>query len=740
MDTTDPYPGRRAHWIRGNETERSPHRWIVADSEGTSCLERNGEIQTLRCVDAVRWRDDLKTGDHAEWHAGEDAQQFWQWVDDYTRAGHRTVVWFHNASYDLRVLDAFRILPQLGWQLVWCNLDREVSVVTWRSLHGTLQICDTYSWLPKPLTDIGGMVGIGKPRLPKDKDSLAAWHRRCRADVEITRAAVLELLAFVRGHHLGNWQPTGSGQGYATWRHRFLTHKVLVHDDAPAIAAERAAMHTGRAEAWWHGKPAGGPFTEMDMHMAYCRIAAECAVPVKLWAYDGKPTRQVHSWAMKHWTVLCRVEVTTAVPCVPHHTGERTIWPVGTFQTTLWQPELELITRTGGSYTVLEQWRYNAAPALADWAKWTIFTCGQPDTVITPVQKTYVKHQSRALIGRLGLRNSTWEQWGANPFGWLGLTDYVDGDTGETARMLHVGDQTFMEGERTESDSSLPQITGWIMSECRVRLWDAAAAAGPEHVVHLDTDSLIVDRHGKRALEAAAQAGLSGHWRAKERWSGIEVTGPRHYRATGRRVIPGVPRTATETSPGCFRGEVWQSLGAALAHGNADRVQISQREWRVKQFDGRRPWADGPGPAQPIRLPAQKGCTSAGPARHAGRDPAGRGPRPGRPVAGDTQQPPGRHRRGQHPVSDADQGSKGPAAKDAAGGQEAAAGRHGSPADRARTQGRTAAAGRRNGVGNDNQPRGPGSGRHADLSGDRVSEASRAGRQLVPVFDRAPGG
>src|SRR4029077_5562883 len=262
MDTGTPYAGRRAHWIRANETERSPHRWIVADTEGKGVLNGGIETQTLRCVDAVRWRDDLKTGLHEEWHGSESAESFWRWVDDYCRAGHRTVLWFHNESYDLRTLAAFDVLPKLGWQLEWCNLSRDVSVTSFRSDHGTLVIADTFTWLPKPLADIGAMVGVAKPRLPDAADTLDAWHARCKADAAITQAAVLELLAFIRGHHLGNWQPSGAGMGYAGRRHRFLNHKVLVHDDAPALAAERDAMHAGRAEAWWHGKAAGGPFTE----------------------------------------------------------------------------------------------------------------------------------------------------------------------------------------------------------------------------------------------------------------------------------------------------------------------------------------------------------------------------------------------------------------------------------------------------------------------------------------------
>ncbi len=624
MDTDQPYPDRRAHWVRHNKTERSPHRWIVADSESRATTDGRTEDQTIRCADAVRWRDDLATGTHDEWLATESAEEFWSWVDEYTRAGRRTVCWFHNAGHDLRILRAFEILPSLGWELEWCNLDRDVSVVTWRSDHGTLVIADTWTWLAKPLKDVAGMTGIGKPRLPGPRASLATWHKRCRADVLITRQAVRELLDFVRGEHLGNWQPSGAGMGYAAWRHRFLAHKVLVHDHAPALEAEREAMHCGRAEAWHHGPAAGGPFTEWDMHMCYCRIAAECDVPVKLWADDGKPANQVHRWAMKHWAVLCRVRVTTDVPVVPCRKDGRIIWPVGEFETVLWQPELELIERTGGTYKVLHQWRYNMAPALKAWAEWSMQRCAAPDSQITPVQRTWVKHQSRALIGRLALRTASWEHFGANPYGWLGLTGYTDAETGETARMLHIGDRTFVERDTRESDSSLPQITGYIQSVCRVRLWDAALAAGIGRCVHVDTDSLITTRAGSADLERACADGLPGGWRRKDTWSRIDVTGPRHYRTNGRREVPGVPKGATEVEPGVFVGETWESLASALTEKRPGVVRVTTREFRPRRVDSRRPW-DGPGPAEPIRLMPETSERSTSDNRTGGRVPLGSG-------------------------------------------------------------------------------------------------------------------
>ncbi len=590
MDAAVRYPGRAMHWVRGNKTERVPHRWIVADCEARRRRVEGGEDQTLRCAVAARWRDDLVTDERYERLRTTSAAQFWEWVTDWCSPRGRTVLWFHNASYDLRPLDAFTWLPKLGWELDWCNLDRGVSVVTWRGPGGTLIIADTYTWLPTSLDKIAGMVGIVKPRLPKDDDSDAAWYARCEADVAITEAAVRDLIRFVKDQRLGNWQPSGAGMGWATWRHRFMDHKCLVHDDALALAAEREAMHTGRAEAWWHGKAIGGPFTEWDMHMSYCRIAAECDVPAKLWAHDIAPSKDIHEWAREHWGVLARVEVTTRVPVVPAALDGRITWPVGTFRTVLWDCELDLIRETGGKYKVIEQWRYVMKPALRQWAEWSMDMCGQSAKTISPIAATWVKHQSRALIGRLALRTPTWEHFGANPGGRPGMSTYIDVDQGIQGRMMHCGQVSMLETERTEAGNSLPQITGWIMAQARVRLWHATQAAGTEHVLHVDTDSVITTKAGSAALASAAASGLPGGWRAKTTWPRLHITGPRHYRAPGRVQVPGVPKTAVETAPGVWEGEVWESLAQALAEGRPAMVRIRERTYRPKREDHRRPY------------------------------------------------------------------------------------------------------------------------------------------------------
>jgi hypothetical protein len=601
VEAAERYPNRACHWVRHNKTERIPHRWVVADSEARVTATEWGESQSLRCAVATRWRDDLATGDHQEWMRTSDASVFWEWVTDWCSPRGRTVVWFQNAGYDLRILDAFARLPALGWELDWCNLDRDVSVACFKGPRGTLTIADTFTWIAKGLDAMAAATGIRKPPLPRDSDPEAVWVARCEADVKITEAIVRDLLGFIASEHLGNWQPSGAGMGYTAWRHRFMQHKVLVHDDAQALAAEREAMHAGRAEAWWHGKASNGPFAEWDMSMAYTRIAAECDIPVKLWAYDPKPTRAVHEWARKHWGILARVQVDTPAPVVPARLDGRVTWPVGRFETTLWDCELDLITAAGGHYKVLEQWRYNMRPALKEWADWSIMMCGAGARTISPVAATWVKHQARATIGRFSLRTASWVEYGGNPQGMCGLSTLVDAETGEAARMMHVGSRTMLETERTESGNSLPQVTGYIMAQSRCRLWAAAQAAGLGHVLHVDTDSIITDRTGSRAIAAAARAGLPGGWRRKHTWPRLDITGPRHYRTPDRRQVPGVPSAAVEVEPGVYVGEIWESLAASLTRGHANRVEIRGRTWRPNVVDHRRPYqGEQDAPAVPI--------------------------------------------------------------------------------------------------------------------------------------------
>lgn len=586
---------RKAHWIKLNHQNRIPTRWISFDTEANKRISRSQEVQTWRLACAYRWRTSLKRGDAMERKEFWTPEKLWEWVTEFCRPEQRTVVWAHNLSYDIRIAQVFDILPQLGWRLDWCNLGSSVSSMTWRGERGTLVFADLFTWLPMRLEDIGELVGLPKGEMPVSDRSGKPWVDYCFRDAEIVYKAVSEIVKYIDTEDLGNWQPTGAGMSYATWRHKFMEHRVLVHDDEGALSAERAAMHTGRAEAWRHGTLEGDIWYEVDFRQAYTRIAAEVELPTKLKWHNGILSLDQYKQLRSRFRVLCRCEVRTAVPSVPCRSGQRYVWPSGRFTTWLWDAEVDSLLDSNGQVRILEAYVYTKHPILQRWAKWVLSVQDAPSETTPGVVKKWIKHSGRTLIGRLSLRSSQWAVWGTNPEGEQGISHMVDMHTGVVRRMMHVGGQTYEEVAKHEGQDSLPQVTGYIMSTCRVWLWQAMKTAGFDNIAHVDTDSLIVNTAGMHRLNRGYSRNFDDLFQVKAQYSTMTVYGPRNYRGDDVRKVAGVPRKAQETAPNVFQGESWTSLGTDLAGQNTGSVTVQKRTWNLKREDPRRDDAPGAG-------------------------------------------------------------------------------------------------------------------------------------------------
>lgn len=584
---------RTSHWISRNKQERMPSRMIVFDTESINRDSDSGQVQEWRCGAVVRWRTDLKSGDRAERAVFDDAMAMWQYIAEYCVKDRRTVVWAHNLSYDIRISKVFTILPLLGFRLEWCNLDRNVSSMTWRSDRGSLVFADTWTWIPLKLATVAEYAGTKKWTMPRQDSSNDKWQEYCAQDAEILYLIVKDLTGFIRSAALGNWQPTGAGMAYTTWRHKFMTHKVLVHDDMEAITAERCAMHCGRAEAWKHGSIIDQDWIEVDFRNAYLVIAAETQLPRKIHMRHGRITIAQFRSLNERFAVLCKADIETTVPSIPYYTGKRTLWPTGKFSGWYWDCEIDMAMRYGAKVSITDSYCYIRAPILANWAMWVMQNLRNNDDNLSPAVLTYLKHSSRALIGRLSLRTPTWEAFGSNPEGHTGITHVVIPGSNLTTRMMHVGNDTFIETARHESRDSLPQITGYIMAECRTRLFDAMNMAGLENIAHVDTDSILLNRNGLSNLRNGYGGNFDYYWQIKGAFKRLEIWGPRAYYRDRSRVFAGIPKNAIQIAPGRFAGEKWSTISTDMEDSSAQVVTVKPASYSVQKLDPRRDDAPG---------------------------------------------------------------------------------------------------------------------------------------------------
>jgi hypothetical protein len=593
---------RQWHYIKPNETTSVPRKHVFLDTESAKRRTVFGQVQVWGIGVACfrEQRPDRKPRER--WETWDDPVLMWRSIDGYVGKSGRTVLWCHNLGYDARIADMFELLPSMGWALVAHNLIGRGCWLMWRKGRASLTMVDSGSVFPCELLRIGNAIGLNKFPLPDVLDNGIGLYSRCWRDVDILRTAVLSYLDWLEREDCGNWQLTGAGQSWATFRHRFMDKRLLVHDDSSALAAERRAMWTGRCEAYWHGELGFQVVHEWDLSLAYPRLAREINVPVRLLG----PMPGDYPWrrqlASQSTAILAEVEITTEVPVVPTVHNGRIVWPVGTFTTTLWDVEIQEALTAGATVHMGRAWLYHKAPALKKWGDWIIDQLEQMGDGTGSWLYIVLKHWSRALIGRFAMTYTRWEEWATSPVPMVRAHNTYDRHTGETYRTVQIGQTLWKDVGQEEWSNSMPMVTGYIQACARVRLWQIMQECPEGSILYVDTDSVLVtDMHSSALAEVAARHPGWG-LRLKRSWQGFAIWGPRQIR-TGQSIrVSGVPTRAKRTDAMHFVGEVWETLEGALHRGNAGSVHIRDREWTISGVDHRR---EGPpiGWTRPHRLP-----------------------------------------------------------------------------------------------------------------------------------------
>lgn len=592
---------RRWHNIRPNEQTRIPVRHVFVDTEARKIYDRGVETQQWRCavgIYAARRKNGEYTTNDRDY---VDPEALWADVSDFANSEGRTVVWCHNLAYDIRIAGVFTVLPARGWSLIGHNISPRGTWLEWRRDGRTLVFCDSFSVFPASIERIGQWFGIGKPALPSEDATMADWLDRCRADCRILSTCILRYLEWLKREDMGNWQLTGNSQAWAVYRHKFLTCKLTVHSETETLAMERRAMWAGRCEAYWHGKISGINVYEYDFQQAYPRIARDYAVPTK---YVGELDSSESIWnavGQDGYALIIECDVETTVPVVPAEHDGRILWPVGRFRTVLWDVEASEVMRAGGTVTALRARVYRTAPALKAWGQWILGELGKPDTDVPVWLKTLLKHWSRSLIGRMAMTYQSWEYDGAMPDSRCEAGMVKDERTGEVSEYIHVGYDMWLHAGKVEWQHSMPMITGYIQAIARMQLWEILSRMPQGSVLYADTDSVFVTEVDREELEGIIASIPGCGMRLKNAYQSMEIYGPRQIITGPEARIAGIPKKAERIEKGRFQGEVWESIGAAVAMGRIDSVQVRDRTWTLAGVDHRRRATDN-GFTVPVEL------------------------------------------------------------------------------------------------------------------------------------------
>lgn len=546
-----------------------------------------GYRQSWRCA-AVSYSKEWPHDEGSTGYGDPTPERLWREASKAAMVRRSTYLWTYDLSATLRVTDALRWLPELGWTLTAFSLNPGAPWMAWKRNGHTMKMIDVASLWSGGLAQVGQLFGLAQMEIDPSESDPLRWLASARADQRILSAAVRAYVEWIRTEDLGNLAVTGNGQAWAAFRRRFLTHGVLVHDDAELHELERAAMWTGRCEAYWHGSLGVVNVSEWDFSKAHTRLSRDLALPT--YPDDEVAPGASLSALMgdDRYAVLAEVEVTVREPIVPTRLGEHMAWPVGTFTTTLWTPELQLLLEEGANVRVIRGQFYRTAPVLKTWAAWILRQLSQDDDDTPAWRKEILRKWGNVLVGRFAMRYPRWDEIGQPTEADAFCMPYLNVDTGQESMLMQVGRTLWLQEGTDSPHDSAPAITGYIMSAMRAKLWRAMRRLPAHTLLYVDTDSMLVAERDNALMASLAETPDGDGLRLKSSWSGVAIYGPRQI-ITGDRVkVSGVPKSARRTGRHDWDGEVTESLTAALAGRSPDAVRSTSKQWHLDGVDVRR--------------------------------------------------------------------------------------------------------------------------------------------------------
>lgn len=560
---------RHAHYLKRNERCETPATCVFFDTETDGWEQGSAPVHEHRLTfgwanhtyhEKGVWRP-------GAWHRFELADEFWEWLTARARRKVVTYCFAHNLGYDFQVLGGLWELPARGWKLDWCILDDPPTLLQYSKGGAKLKFICTLNYWKASLDSIGETVGLPKLKAPGLGDPCEAWDTYCRRDVEVLRTAVLAHIEQLKSDDLGGFAISAASQAMRTYRHRFMKHQLLVHNQPDALQLGREAYVGGRNEAFRLG-PLQAPVYVLDVNSLYPSVMRSRQYPVHLIGVDKHPTLATLARVSARYACIARVSLQCEVAHYPRLIEGRLCFPIGQFEATLAGPELALALRAGH---VLDCHTY-AAYECAD-----IFTEYVDDMYQRRLDAAAQGHGAAAsfyklllnsLYGKFGQRGGKWENFAESTDFLLRSWDDWDIQDKTLRKYRQIGHKVQRQELEGESRESIPAIAAYVTSYARVELLQMILEAGVENVHYVDTDSLFVTQLGYDRLNHRIDPQRLGCLKLVGKYQQVTIHGLKDYVIEGHVKQKGRRKDARQLTPETIEQTQWQSLRGALHVGH----------------------------------------------------------------------------------------------------------------------------------------------------------------------------
>jgi len=497
--------------------------------------------------------------ERVEWFYFDDVTLFWDWVFAHTAPKQKLWVIARNVVFDFTVCKGWKYLKAEGYTNKFFHNNGCSAIVTVKKKTRTIVFLDSMNWFTESLAKTGERIGIPKMSIDFDTctdEELAAY---CRNDTLIEFENFKIFIEFLQANMVGRLCYTKASTAIAAYLFRHYHTPIYIHNNAEAIELERESYKGGRCECFALGDFSGQQFYVVDVNSLYPYIMRDNLFPTKYVKFHRKMSPEQLAEQLETYAVVAKVLVKTDEPVYAIKRG-RTIFPIGTFETTLNTPELKYAVERGHVLKVFDAVTYEQANIFASYVKTLYALRMEYKKAGNKEFEQLCKYLLNSLYGKFGQKAEEWVKIGDCPNEPDREEMILNKPPKRVTRLRYLLGELFELQGWGEAYNSFPAIAAHVTASARLYLWELMQQCGFGNFVYCDTDSLIVTQVGFDNLAPYLNDTELGKLKLEQTIDKLIIRGLKDYSTNYKTVIKGVRKKHTRTADGGYTQEQWPSF------------------------------------------------------------------------------------------------------------------------------------------------------------------------------------
>lgn len=459
----------------------------------------------------------------------------------------------HNVYFDLQALGFFKYFREKGWRVSFIYEQGLTFILKCYQGKNELLVISSTNFYKTSIENLGKLLGLEKLSIAFDQSSEKELMMYCQRDTEILRISMENFYSFLRDNDYGGFALTTASQAFKTFRSKFMSTDIYVHNNKDVDSLELSGYFGGRCECFRIGKLPQSEYVTVDVNSMYPYVMRNHKYPTKLLAYYQTNDLDHLKECLTKYSVMARVWLHTNQNIYPVRYNKKLVFPVGTFETTLCTGSLKKAIKKGHIIHIKEYAVYKQADIFSEYVNALYKKRQDLQLDDNPIWVRLVKDLLNSLYGKFGQRIALQEI--EDDFS---ETDYLRQDilnlvTRRVCTNYVLLNTRIRETGLTKGGLSSYAIAAHVTDYARCLIQHYIDIAGPDQVYYCDTDSMKIPKTALKNLKGYLSEHKLGALKIESETCNLELKGCKSYVEDTKFALKGVPKKAEQISDNVYQ-------------------------------------------------------------------------------------------------------------------------------------------------------------------------------------------